>query len=162
MSETLPLSSSIEQEIDVDALRKRRYSDAATLGLSKSVWSQILGVIDFCETMGNIGPCALLAKPGQSPGALVLIPATNHEYVLSFDPPGHEFPIPSDFDKFELSRRSLDHPGDAHEKLMEGYFGSLVDLTRLSSWILEGQEPQLTEYQRLCQMFEEGQRRGIC
>jgi hypothetical protein len=161
MSEILPLSG-IEQELDVDALRARRYADAATIGLSKSVWSQILSVVDFCECMGNCGPAALVVKHGESPGALILIPAANHEFVLSFDPPGHEFPIASSFDKFELARRSLDQPGDAREKLMEGYFGSLVDLTRLSSWILEGQEPELTEYQRLCRMFEEGQRRGIC
>ena len=119
------LSPTLEIEIDTEAQRARRYQDALSIGLSKSVWSQIVSVVDFCECMGNVGPTALIMKPGESPGALVLIPAANHEFVLSFDPPGHEFPIASSFDKFELSRRSLDCSGDAPaEKLMTGYFGS--------------------------------------
>jgi hypothetical protein len=52
--------------------------------------------------------------------------------------------------------------GRESEKLMIGYFGSLVDLSRISSWILEGKEPELTDHQKLSKMFEEGQRRGIC
>ncbi len=154
-------SPTLEIEIDTEAQRARHYEDARSIGCSRSIWSQVLGVVDLCETMGNCGPCALIAK---LPEITVLIPAQHHEYVLRFEASGFDLPaatVPLT-DKFELARRSLDHPGDVPEKLMAGYFGSLVDLNRLSSWILDGREPQLTEYERLTRMFEEGQRRGIC
>jgi hypothetical protein len=153
------LSPTLEIEIDTEAQRMRHYEDARSIGCSRSIWSQVLGVVDLVECMGNCGPAALVAK---LPEITVLIPGSNHEFILSFQASGFETPTVPLTDKFELNRRSLDHPGDVPEKLMEGYFGSLVDLTRVSSWILDGQEPQLTEYQRLVRMHEEGQRRGIC
>jgi hypothetical protein len=54
----------------------------------------------------------------------------------------------------------LDNPHEEPQKLMDGYFGSMVDLNRLCHWIVEGKEPVLSEYERLTKMFEEGQRRG--
>ena len=45
---------------------------------------------------------------------------------------------------------------------MHGYFGSMVDLNRLTHWIIEGRQPELTTYDRLVRMHEEARRRGIC
>ena len=72
-------SPTLEIEIDTEAQRARHYEDARSIGCSRSIWSQVLGVVDLCETMGNCGPCALIAK---LPEITVLIPAQHHEYAF--------------------------------------------------------------------------------
>ena len=82
---------------------------ALSLGCSRSVWSQILGIVDVVEEMTEFGPAALIAKP---PEFTVSIPAQDCEYLIVFQGTGgDEFPTGGPLtNKFTLYRGSLDQP----------------------------------------------------